>query len=324
MTMSQQEPPLPANLEEIVYARIPKAREGWSPQHIRAAFEQACQVALTAYPGLGLDSRVFVERILGLMSAPAEPHADLASWIGERCVADLYLATACAVGNKAALSLFDAQLIARVPSFVSRLHLSPDLIDEVKQTVRTKLLVGTAAKGPALADYEGRGSLASWVRVSAARVGMTLLDARKQHPQENESVADELLAPDTDVELAYLKTRYRAVFKEALADAILELTPEQRNLLRMSVIGGLTTIQLAALFSVNQSTIVRRLQAAKEQLGRSTQKLLRERLHLDKEAFDSMVRLVQSQLDASIERLLQERPRPPEPPEQPNPPDHSD
>lgn len=297
---------LVSELVATFFAKLPRAQERWTPEQVGAAVDHAMQVALAAYPTLGLDGHRFIERLAGLLPSSSEWPDDFKAWLGERCVADLYLATACTADHPAALRLFETQLIAKVPSFVSRLNLPSDLIDEAQQILRTKLFVGTAESGPVLDEYQGRGSLVSWVRVTAVRIGLDIVSVHNRHQQEEESVADELLAPDSDVELTYLKTRYRAVFKQALADAIQSLSVEQRNLLRMSVVGGLTTIQLAALFAVNQSTIVRRLQTAKEQLGKSTQKLLRERLHLDQRGIESMFRLVQSQLDASMERLLQD------------------
>src|SRR5262245_15061774 len=56
--------------------------------------------------------------------------------------ADLFLAAACAAGDDAAIRHFDAAFVAGADRRVARFRLPPDKLDELRQRVRTKLLLG--------------------------------------------------------------------------------------------------------------------------------------------------------------------------------------
>src|SRR5262245_28483153 len=94
-----------------------------------AAFEagRAC------WPGVGLSLEDFAARVAAL-----DVGGDDLTLRGP----DLFLATACAAGDPAALRHFDANFIAGVDGRVARFELSADKLDELRQKVRTKLLVG--------------------------------------------------------------------------------------------------------------------------------------------------------------------------------------
>lgn len=82
------------------------------------------------------------------------------------------------------------------------------------------------------------------------------------------------------------------------------LPDEQRNVLHLHVVGGLSTPRIAALFKVNQSTVSRWIAAARESIFTQTRTLPGARLGLRAGEFESLVRLLRSQLDLSIGRLL--------------------
>lgn len=85
-----------------------------------------------------------------------------------------------------------------------------------------------------------------------------------------------------------------------------ELEPQQRNLLRMSLVYRLTTTEIGKQVGVNQATISCRLSAIQQELTQATQHYLREQLTLCREEYESLVRFIRSHLDASIERWLSE------------------
>lgn len=282
------------------------ASEHWPIEHIESALTLAMRIGAAAFPRVQVDGAYFIRSLARLLPERQQWPADLTKWISTLCVADLYLASACLAGDPSALAEFEQQFVAKVPSFLSRQRLDADGVGEAQQRIRAKMLVGTATRPPSLSEYQGRGSLATWVRVAAVRVGLDILEEQNRHHYVEDTVTDSLAAPSGDTEVVYLKTRYQAEFKTALAEAVRLLEPAQRSLLRMSFVGELKTGQIAGLLGVNQSTVVRWLQAAREQLAKATQKILRERLCLSKEEYESMVRLVQSRLQASMERLLEE------------------
>src|SRR5579884_1384958 len=86
-------------------------------------------------------------------------------------LADLYLATACAAGNAAALAAFERTHLSQVAAFVARTDSDPAFAEEVRQRLREKLLVG---QPPRISEYAGQGPLGGWVRVAAVRMALDL------------------------------------------------------------------------------------------------------------------------------------------------------
>jgi RNA polymerase sigma-70 factor, ECF subfamily len=75
-------------------------------------------------------------------------------------------------------------------------------------------------------------------------------------------------------------------------------------LLRLQLVDGLRTAQIATLFGVDRSTVKRWLAACRDHLLDQTRRLLMERLKISPNEFELLAGLVQSQLNVSIERLL--------------------
>jgi RNA polymerase sigma-70 factor (ECF subfamily) len=217
---------------------------------------------------------------------------------------DVHLAIACVRGVRGAHEAFEEECLGarRLIAALRRIDPSPAFVDDVRQAVREKLFVPAPGH---IVEYSGRGALAAWTRVTAVRVALRL----RPKPQADEETAEEK-ATGGDPELRFLRARYGAQFKEALVASFARLDDEQHNLLRLHLVEGLGTAQIAALFGLDRSTIKRRLAGCRETLLTQTQALLRERLGLSPDSFHSLARLLASQLDVSVQRLLRERASP--------------
>ena len=239
------------------------------------------------------------------------PRALFAAYVRERigagtldglCTTDLYLTCACVHDAKGAVATFDRTFLARVPEMVRQIDRSPAFADDVCQHLREKLLL--PAGRPKLAAYTGRGALGSWVRVAALRTALNLRDVRQ--PGQTEPLEDHLLvAPGgDDAELEYLRRRYRDEFQTAVRAALDGLPRERRRLLRLHVVTGLSTAQLGTALGVNQSTIVRWLAAARDQLREEIHRGLAQRLGLSGPELESLTGLILSRLDLSVTSAL--------------------
>lgn len=219
--------------------------------------------------------------------------------------ADVYLAIALAEQNPAALRVFEDKLVPHVDQALRRLRLPPTTKDEVRQTVRTDLLVGNGA--PKIADYAGRGELAAWLRVTATRKALSLL--RKTNREE---VLDELLLdhlPDASIDPAeqHLRAKYVAELKRAIHDAFAALEVRQRNLLRQHILDELTIDDLARLYRAHRATCARWLADARAELGKATRKRLIASLGIDRDDVDSLLRFLDSDIELSISRIMRDK-----------------
>jgi RNA polymerase sigma-70 factor (ECF subfamily) len=215
--------------------------------------------------------------------------------------ADLYLARACARGNRAAIATFDRVFLSQVPQFIARMCPSSTIIEEVQQQLREKLLVGRA---PKISEYGGHGPLGAWIRVAALRAAIDLRRGRGELNSLALTVEHLKDAEAQPVELAFLKAEYQPVVAHAFVEAIARLSSKQRNLLRLQLIEELTLEQMGSLFGVHASTVFRWLTAAREMLVEHARQNLRERMGVSAEEFDSLVQLVGSHLDLSLSRVL--------------------
>lgn len=216
--------------------------------------------------------------------------------------ADYYLAAALARQVPAAMRLFEARLVPEIDVALRRLRLPRGADDEVKQALRVELLVGDGA--PRIADYGGRGELAAWLRVSATRKALKLL-----RRGDREETLDELLLehwPDATPGPAgrHLRATYTAELKRAVTDALAALEVRQRNLLRQHTLDGLTIDELARLYRVHRATCARWLADARAELARGTRRALTSTLGLRGDELDSVLRLLDSDIELSLSRLL--------------------
>jgi RNA polymerase sigma-70 factor (ECF subfamily) len=291
------------DLASAFAALAPPAARDADARELDRALAALAESAKGEFPHLPVSAAELVEHAARQMPADV-PAERIPAAIDALHAADLLLAFACARGVPAALAIFDERHLAAGPlsAAVARIDRSPAFADEVRQQLREKLLLGAGGRPPRIAEYTGRGALSSWVRVVAMRAA---LDLRPTAAQLAEGAAvEETAATTTEPELRYLKDRYGKPFQEAVAAAFASLDDEQCNLLRLQLVDGLRTAQIAALFHVDRSTIKRRLSACRDRLLSETQRLLREKLGLSPAEFASLAGLVQSQLQLSVERLL--------------------
>lgn len=217
---------------------------------------------------------------------------------------ELALACACVEHEPRALARFEAEYISVVPPALAHMKLDASVVDDIQQAVRAKLLVADADGEVKLVRYAGGGTLRGLVKVTAVRTAISLL--RKDKGADGRTADLDRLAEQTDnPELSFLKQHYRAAFAEAFEEAVRSLDERERNVMRLHLLGGMTLEEVARMYSVNRSTIVRTLQRARGRLLTETRKVLRERLSVSRTEFDSVVALIRSRLDVSLGRLLQ-------------------
>src|SRR5262245_61494435 len=73
---------------------------------------------------------------------------------------DLCLAAACAVGLPCALSVLESAFLSQVPQYVARICRETDRVEEIRQDLRVRMLVGPP---PRIATYAGAGPLATFL-----------------------------------------------------------------------------------------------------------------------------------------------------------------
>ena len=249
-----------------------------------------------AYPSTQLEFETFrahCERVLG----PAP------EWDWTRFGTELYLCCACAQGDAEAMRALESDTLPQVVKAISRIDSNPEFVEEALQTLRARLLVAPRAK---IADYAARGPLVAWLSVAAARVALDAIRSRNARKLHHADLPDRLAQAESSPLNDIVKSRYRDSFQRALKNAIHSLPPRERNLLRLQLVGRCSIDQLGRMYLVHRATAARWLQRARGALVTHTRGRLAARLKVSVDEIDSVIRLVQSQLDASVVRYLRE------------------
>lgn len=215
---------------------------------------------------------------------------------------DLYLACACTLQRPMSARYFETRYMGHIRAILSRFDAPGTLLEDTAQSVKGDLLVAAPRSLPKLAQYRGQGELLAFVRVVVTRAVLSRLRSLKDTVPADVALAE--VAAEQDTELAYLKRKYRREFREAFTSATRRLESRQRTLLRYQVVDRLSVDQVGAIYSVHRATAARWIGAAREALLEHTRSVLREQLTISGEEFESIMRLIRSDLDVSVARLL--------------------
>ena len=268
-----------------------------------AAWESLLAQARDHWPTVKLD-----EDKLAAFIAPRLAGDDLATALGAAPAADLVLAAACSAQEPTAHAAFD-QVLVEVDAAGASTNATQDLVAEVKQLLRVQLLVPKEGKPPGIEGYRGKGPLRGWVRITATR---ELIRHKKKRARDvpldhsHGRSLDRLLTSVVDPALAAMKAEYRTEFASALREAIEDLSAEDRALLRQQIVDDMSIDAIGAAYGVHRATAARWLNRSRAALVAATHRRLADRLKLPVEQIESVIRLVSSQLDASVIRYLKE------------------
>jgi RNA polymerase sigma-70 factor (ECF subfamily) len=277
------------------------------PATLEAALAKLVRDGQAAWPGVRVDPARYVAHVAHAIADVARGPT-LAGQLGALHAGDLFLAFACAHGDAAAHAALDRHFLGAVDRYVASVDTSPAFAAEVRQKMREELLVAPREAGapPKIAAYGGRGPLGGWLRVVAVRRALNLRRGKADDLVLDPDAGGGIASARPDPELDYLKALYRQEFKDAFASALQRLAPEERNALRVHHLDGLTLDETAVVCRVSRATVARWLAGARARILADTQKLLRDRLKVDETTMQSILRLVQSQLDVSLHAYLGE------------------
>jgi len=235
----------------------------------------------------------------------------IARWWDHLRASDLYLACACARGVPAALERFEQLFGAEIARTAQRFDRPGLPADDLVQLLRAKLFTTPDATRapearPRIAMYTGQGFLQNWLRVTTTR---TFIDCGRVNPETPEvPIRNELVSvlpePKGDPELLLLKREHVTHFKASFAEAVAALDSADRLLLKQHLVERLTIDQLGALYHLHRASAARRIAKARDALLVATRIALARRLGVPPERVASVLELVASRLEASIERLL--------------------
>jgi len=269
------------------------------------ALQEAITTAAAAWPRVVLAPATFAFHLGRVMEdEAARSEAAALAALASLHLADLFLACAAAGGQEAALAEFEARYMKPLPFILGGVGALPGDADTVVSALRDKLLVSRDGQPPRIATYGGRGPLAAWIAIAAQRTALSLDRQETALHRAHDRAMSEAIAVELNPELRHMKARYKEAVEDAFRAALGELDDRDRALLRLGLVGGLSLDAIGAAYGVNASTVSRWLAKIRKGILDRTLALLRERLRLSEPEAASIARLVTSQIDVSVVRLL--------------------
>lgn len=216
---------------------------------------------------------------------------------------DVYLAIAATRGDELAARECD-EIVAREVDFAAaRLGATATQAADTRSELRRLMFTSDAERVAAIASFTGRGDLRGYARVIAARALARQIQRDRQSTSLDPDVLD-LLDPALDPEVTLLRDQYREVVEAAFVAALGELTDRERAVLRYHLVDGWSIDELGARYRAHRATAARWLIAARAKLGAGIRSRLAAELLISHSQVDSIVALVTSRIEVSLERLL--------------------
>jgi len=265
-------------------------------------FERLAAAGIAEYGDLGLSAESFVDHLRTRSLRDEDAVKAVSLRLG-----DLYLACACAAGLPKAIACFETVILSHVPSIIASIDRSSSFAQEVCQVLRTKLLCGSEGIDSAIVNYKGRASLLTWVRIAAQRTALDL--RRNRHDRQSQGLDDvllEKLPAAVNHEKDYVRRQIQNELRAALIIALTNLSAEERNLLRLKYVGGLTGDEIATALGISRATVVRKQSAALLSIKAATRQILSDKLRLSIAELDSLVESACSHLELSLSLLLKD------------------
>lgn len=286
-------------LEAFVAAAAPElAERARRATALGPALLRMVEQAHAANEGLNLDDAAFAAFVAERLPADTELPAGLEGL----AVGDLYLAHGCQQGDSLALEIFAMRYQVDVERAADKCRSAGISGPEFSSIVQERLFVAPAK----IQAYRGRGDLRGWLRVVLSHLVVDLLRRTAARPDRHAIDPQDLarLADADDLELGIVQEHYREPLRAALEYAFSELSPRERNLLRLRLLDNWGYDQLGARYGVHRTSVARWLAAAQQRLLDGTWRRLHEQIGIARDEFTSVARLVRSRIHLSVRRIL--------------------
>lgn len=266
-------------------------------ESLQTSIAAAYAAAEAAWPGCALALPRFADELI----RRAGPELDVAR-LATLCTDDVYLAIACLDGDPTAIGYLERDCLSEVERAARKVRATDDQAAEVRGHLGRVLFTAEAGRAAALAEFTGRGDLRGYIRVIATRELVRVV-ARGRRESPIEPLLDRLQLSRAP-ELSLLHARHGEAIAAALRAALDALDERERAVLRYSLIDGWSIDRIGELYGVHRATASRWLNAARDSLGDHLRTEASARMAIPIEEVDSIVQLVHSQIDVSLERIL--------------------
>jgi RNA polymerase sigma-70 factor, ECF subfamily len=268
-------------------------------------------VGHTYYGDIGLPRDVYIAYVRAIVCkylGSAPPDHTAIELVNKLYPRDLYLACGCVHESERAWQVLDTSYRKFIHDLVRFYYRIGTDSEEVADSVVISLFLPDRSGHPRIASYEGRSSLATWLRV------IVVNRAINDRPNGKIASLPNTIADVADpsalarLELTLRADRYRYVLSDALRCAFRDVTPRERLMLLWRYEQGLPLGQIARVLGIHQSNVTRQLVRLQARLRENVVAILASKHELSASAIqECLVDVVENpQYTVSILRLIKE------------------
>jgi RNA polymerase sigma-70 factor len=244
-------------------------------QEVETAFDRCLQ----RYPAVQISYEDFRSRIDEILSREVSPPDQPSQTEALPLIhyEDLFLAMACSRQDRIAWEYFADDYMPLLRKFSMQAYGGSFDGEDLAQEIFVKML----KEGNRLAGYNGRGSLAGWLRAAVAHAAIDRFRrARRQvsledHRQEG-LPADLADVPKEDDGEA-LDARWGPVVSNAVGDIIAKLAPRDRLVLGLYYLRGVPLLAIGRHFGIHEATVSRWLEGLRRDIRKQVEMELRRK-----------------------------------------------
>jgi RNA polymerase sigma-70 factor len=259
-------------------------------QKILEAFER-CQ---RRYPTVQLSIDDFRARVNEIVLSESNPAG---GGIFEKIhCEDLFLAIACSRDDRVAWEHFADDYLPIIRQFAAQACRNSHEAEDLAQEITTKLL----NEKRRLAGYNGRGSLAGWLRVTVSHA--TIDRFRKMNRQvsledlQESGSMPEISKPANSEEDETLDRRWGPIISRVAGECLRRLAARDRLLLALYYLHGIPLKDLGRQFGIHEATASRWLDRMRRDIRKDVERELREKHGLRSSELESLWKWVSPSL----------------------------
>jgi RNA polymerase sigma-70 factor len=259
-------------------------------ESLNVTLSQAYLDGYTSLGDLGLDREKYKSQLLhitGKYLGLDAQRQSIINFVSRLHTRDLYLGLACAQRTDVAWNCFIANYGKYIKSLASYMSSNSDSAIELADDVTVDLFLPDSSGHSRIASYEGRSSLATWLRVVVSH----------RATNERERLCNNMDSADNLPEIADRESlikidaslrnyRYEHIIADSFHYSCKCLTERERLILLLRYDERLRLGEIAGLLGMHQSTVTRQLMKIYKKLRDEMVKIFSSKYHLDRAAID--------------------------------------
>ena len=293
-------------------------------QRVQSITEEQWRKAAAEYSGIELTLDAFETKVFRVLkkalsqiseAACAETtERELIHLVSQLHWQELYLTTACALGDAAAWDFFHSLFKGTVMKTALRCASNTSEGNEMADSFLSDLFL-PSQPGPTegekkIGQYSGIGSLEGWIKVVISRQSIDRIRSQKRQVSIDDLPVEPTSTGLSDradsIILEQDQQRALRMVSAGLNEALRRLDPQQKMVLQLYYLQKVTLKEIGALLKVHESTVSRTLDRLKTQLLASVSDHLQKNFKVKKAEVRHLIGLARSHIELDLKQILTE------------------